>query len=431
MHVNITSADASGGVTLISGVEDQAIVIDRIVVSSAASLLVTISAGSQTLVQTRTGANKKPLILAEPVRHDAQIKTFANVNLVVTTSGAGDIAVHVAYHLEPSDVADTVLTEAPVLTIGETGPSPQLSWTQEVEPPSNAIWRSQNGGAFTLLDTVSGATTTFTDPDTMSGTDYWSYKIIPAGGEESNVADAAFILQTGATANYPSLIVVYGTCYVGFSTPATSVNLPALKYVGEDFIFEADASLAEIELPALLTITRHLGGVTGGTMDSIAFPVLTTIGEQASLVLWTATSVSFDALTSIGDLFDLSNTTIGTLNAPVLATIGNTLSGVFMAGTTLSLPALVTVTDLSVNFSFSSLVTVSFASWVIEDGQFIDFTDCALNAASVNGLLARGVASTITGATFELAGGTNAAPTGQGITDKATLQGQGNTVNTN
>jgi len=61
----------------------------------------------------------------------------------------------------------------------------------------------------------------------------------------------------------------------------------------------------------------------------------------------------------------------------------------------------------------------------------IEFSTDALNAASINQILARGVASGVTACQFNLAGGTNAAPSGQGVADKATLILAGNTVNTN
>jgi hypothetical protein len=71
-------------------------------------------------------------------------------------------------------------------------------------------------------------------------------------------------------------------------------------------------------------------------------------------------------------------------------------------------------------------------------GLHVDFSDCALNAASVNNILHSVLQSEIlegggggSGDTLQLQGGTNAAPTGQGILDKATLATMGCTVTTN
>jgi len=63
-------------------------------------------------------------------------------------------------------------------------------------------------------------------------------------------------------------------------------------------------------------------------------------------------------------------------------------------------------------------------------GAFV-FTNNALSADTVNVILARAVANTGFVGTIQLDGGTNAAPTGQGITDKATLLTRGVTLTTN
>lgn len=61
-----------------------------------------------------------------------------------------------------------------------------------------------------------------------------------------------------------------------------------------------------------------------------------------------------------------------------------------------------------------------------------NFSACAMNAAEVNALLAFLVANYIPGASQVLVlTGAPAAPTGQGLTDKATLNGNGWTVTTN
>jgi hypothetical protein len=59
------------------------------------------------------------------------------------------------------------------------------------------------------------------------------------------------------------------------------------------------------------------------------------------------------------------------------------------------------------------------------------FTNCDLDSDGVNSILASCVANGLTGGRVDINGGTNAAPTGQGITDKATLQARSWIVNTN
>jgi hypothetical protein len=85
------------------------------------------------------------------------------------------------------------------------------------------------------------------------------------------------------------------------------------------------------------------------------------------------------------------------------------------------------------NNSFSGVVAGSFATQ--KSLSYIDMSGNALPAAAVNQVLADFVVSLgISGrvvCTVTLSGGTNAAPTGQGILDKATLVAAGWTVTTN
>jgi len=83
-------------------------------------------------------------------------------------------------------------------------------------------------------------------------------------------------------------------------------------------------------------------------------------------------------------------------------------------------------------YSNSSLTDVDLSSYLPTDNTHQDFSNCALTAASVNHILARCVANPayIFGV-VSLSGGTNAAPTGQGIMDRATLRRRGVVVTTN
>ena len=80
----------------------------------------------------------------------------------------------------------------------------------------------------------------------------------------------------------------------------------------------------------------------------------------------------------------------------------------------------------------AGLVDLFFPKYVPVTGSQVRFDANALSAASVNHVLARCVANAgyVTG-TVSLDGGTNAAPTGQGIADVATLIARGVAVNTN
>jgi len=86
-------------------------------------------------------------------------------------------------------------------------------------------------------------------------------------------------------------------------------------------------------------------------------------------------------------------------------------------------------TDLT-NVSFqqcSALTTITISPSIT--AITLDAALCYLSEACVNDLVAKGVASGLSSQTLHIGGGNNHALTGQGITDKATLQGRGWTVN--
>lgn len=160
-------------------------------------------------------------------------------------------------------------------------------------------------------------------------------------------------------------------------------------------------SLISISFPNLVSFSP-LGNNQGGLkfsalshLTTVAAPALVTMPAQTGAVL----ILNNPILTSI-DLHLLATySTVFAMSISGNATLAN-----------LSLPAL----------SVYSSTTASFQA-------------NALNAASVNSILATFAAIVAFGAgkTLNLQGGTNATPSGQGIVDKATIQGRGATVNTN
>jgi hypothetical protein len=95
-----------------------------------------------------------------------------------------------------------------------------------------------------------------------------------------------------------------------------------------------------------------------------------------------------------------------------------------------------TMTGCSFDASFCpALTTVNLPNWLPEsenqDGA-VDLRSCALTAATVNHILARCVAAdNFLENEVYLDGGTSASPTGQGITDKSTLEADDNIIHVN
>ncbi len=102
--------------------------------------------------------------------------------------------------------------------------------------------------------------------------------------------------------------------------------------------------------------------------------------------------------------------------------------------TTLTFSALVT-TNVNTDFTITNnplLTVISLPRYVPQVGTRLKFQGNKLTAATVNAILARCVAAVgFTSGVVTLNGGTSAAPTGQGLTDKVTLITRGITVTTN
>jgi len=144
-------------------------------------------------------------------------------------------------------------------------------------------------------------------------------------------------------------------------------------------------------------------------------------------------SFSLGGLTSVGN-FNLSGCNFLTdFEAPSLISTSSGFQLSFCGAlTTLSLPVFVFSTNGFFANGNSILQTVSLPSFVPANGTDVNFSNCALDAASVNSILALCVANpSYVSGTVDLSGGTNAAPSGQGIADVATLLGRGVNVTTN
>jgi hypothetical protein len=155
--------------------------------------------------------------------------------------------------------------------------------------------------------------------------------------------------------------------------------------------------------------------VTGcPTLETVSFPNATEIDAYFYfLSLPALTTVSFPALVSQTDnnnsLIFQNNAALTSIDFPVLTNS----SGLRVSGSPL-------------------LTSISLPSLIPKNGRDFNFGGNALDVATVNAVLARCVANAAyVSGTVTLNGGTNAAPSGQGIIDKATLIGRGVTVNTN
>lgn len=211
--------------------------------------------------------------------------------------------------------------------------------------------------------------------------------------------------------------ITNGVCQINNNTALQSVSMNACTAVGGILEFANNPNLTTINMAALTTV----GAVTADDLAISTCPNLT--------------SINFNSLVHVDQTLGINGTALKVISLPALTNVGEDLTlGGFSPNnslTSISLPVFVSFNGNLGCGGQPLLSSFNAPSIIFTDGVVIGLNNCALNAASVNQVLARGVASGVTTCTFELAGGTNAAPTGQGILDKATLIGLGNTVNTN
>lgn len=190
-----------------------------------------------------------------------------------------------------------------------------------------------------------------------------------------------------------------------------TISCPALTSVGFPIEFSDNEALSDLDLSALVSSQS------------------TSFGNNDLL-----TALDLSSLTTVTSQFACSGHAIlASLSLAALATV----SGAFSCSsnpslTSLALTSLTSIGETLTCTNNAALTTISLPAYLPTNGQNQSFNGCALNVASVNHFLARCVANAgYVSGTINLAGGTNAAPAGQGSTDKTTLIGRGCTVTTN
>lgn len=234
----------------------------------------------------------------------------------------------------------------------------------------------------------------------------------------ATTADVAALIAANLPDNVSGLIT---------PTKQREVETALLNYALRDQILIEDTGLtitsAEVTINSILCINKP-------QVQKIIMNNLVTITGQIQVT----GNLFIDEL----DLDVLEEVTgqIIVFGNPVLATVDlsslQECSSIILGGstiTTIDLSALVTVSSINVSDNASlATASVSDATTCID----ISFADCALNTASVNGILADiNTAGQING-TLNLGGGTNASPTGGVLNaDYVALVGNGWTVTIN
>ncbi len=243
--------------------------------------------------------------------------------------------------------------------------------------------------------------------------------------------------------------------HLNYNKKCTLINFSALSSA-KTLQLGGDSALASLSFPSLASLSGMLALQGDSSLTSISFPVLTT-AESISISDIISTTFSLPALNNMGNLLLIQNcknlTTISlpalatiagtlnignnsllaSLNAPVLTSIGTILFSSNNSYGSLNFPVLTTLASPGgqVTISGSNLTSISFPSLTIAKCRLFDFTYNKLPSASVNALLNKftNIVPAITWTEFRFEHQIPPAPpTGQGITDRATLWSGNNNV---
>ncbi|QBZ99051.1 leucine-rich repeat domain-containing protein [Flavobacterium sangjuense] len=231
-------------------------------------------------------------------------------------------------------------------------------------------------------------------------------------------------LSSVSLPNYTS-----GRVYIGGSVNLTSFSAP--NYTTSTGMTISNAGLTSLSLPNLNISNSEILIDANPSLSSISFPNLQyTTGTYSSLKITNNTSLTTISLPSFlsGNLY-FSGTSLSTVNLPNLHT-GGIINITNSSIQTLNFPALTTAAfDFRNNPQLTSVTMPNLTSVL---GMTQQFSSNHLSSASVNSILHQ----------FTLVPGLSgmriylyqqnplAPPTGQGITDKATLVGAGNYIYT-
>jgi hypothetical protein len=234
-------------------------------------------------------------------------------------------------------------------------------------------------------------------------------------------------LASVTSMSFPSLSFCGGNFSPQSMASLTTLSLPILAYVGGTFSPNTMAALTALSLPELAYVGGNFSPNTAPNLATLSVPNLVYVGtlqlfNLASLTSFSAPNLVYYAPNGLGSIA-VSMASLTTFSTPATRIISG--SGSF------------TMNDRLGNLTTVTLGTVGVLK-VVSVGT-INISGQKLAQASVNGILALLVSldgtngTTLWGAgkTVNISGGTSAAPSGQGIIDKATLVARSATVTTN
>lgn len=261
------------------------------------------------------------------------------------------------------------------IDLSSSAGSTVLIWTDAGSAMTIEIWKSVNGGAYALYDTVGGAVTTYTDVAAMGALDYWEYKVRAVSGSGKSAFTTPAGAANGITDNlsvnisFPNLIISYDVIAIDSNPALITASFPRLARSAALLFFD-DTSLTSLSVPVLGGTISDIIGYNCTSLLAMSFPALVSVSNSVQLNgNSSATTANFGSITSVGTMFAINGCpSLTALNIPALTVVGNLFSVANNAAmASFTVPSLISVgTDFTITncggiavLDFSSLVTVS------------------------------------------------------------------------
>lgn len=227
----------------------------------------------------------------------------------------------------------------------------------------------------------------------------------------------------------PLLATCGGMVVVG-NEALEAISCPSLTEIFTLCTISTNTALETISFPQIIAIDATFTLSSNTLLDSVGILTLEVCGDIVVEGNPALLGLAFNALTTVGSIGVQGNINLASLIFQSVTSV-NTVNIHDLTATGFGFPAITTMPggmDLSGN---PNLQTLNFNGQALTDGPDWIFSGCALVEASVDLVLAAGVAGSLSTGTIDLSGGSNNAPGVQGTIDAGILSGSGVTVLTN
>ena len=239
--------------------------------------------------------------------------------------------------------------------------------------------------------------------------------------------------------NMPLLTQISGTIYIYNNSALSAISFPQLSDhpLNGSFAFsiQLNTTLSNISLPAL----NIVGDISMGNNYNLAAVNLSALTSANSLLISNSnviTSIALPVLNSVNiGIIIGGNSLLNTISLPFLSSIGNFNIQNNASLASISFPSLTSISNAQ-NGSYiinnSNLTSITFNNLATFSNQAFGCQGNKLPSAQVNNLLNKFVSiiPLLTYRDFDFRQTSAAPPTGQGITDKTTLELRPNVVYT-